>query len=148
MNLFQNARGLIGYLHNLSNETISCIWGGTNNLYEVFFHIFWVTMNKHSENGRKEKQQLGSGKGNTFSGSINKLIKAEAWAQALAWDSVAPSRISTLCQAWRGPGPDPNTQRVRANLICQVRQLSSGFSWVTLPAVKLRELATACFIYY
>lgn len=41
-------------------------------------------MNKLSENGRKEEQQQGSGKGIAFSGSINKLIKAKAWAQALA----------------------------------------------------------------
>lgn len=53
-------------------------------------------MNKHSENGRKEKQQQGAGKNNTLSGSINKLIKA----RALAGDSTAPSH----CSAGHGMG--------------------------------------------
>lgn len=124
---FQNARGLISYLHNPSNETISCIFRGTNNLYEFFFHLFQVTMNKHSENGRKEKQRQGSGKGNIFSGSINKLIKAKTWAQALAWGSAAaPSRVSTLCQARRGPGPDPDTQQSQGQPALQGKRFYLG----------------------
>lgn len=68
----------MGYLYNMSNETIPGIFQGTSNLYKFFFHLFQVTMNKHSEKGRKEKQQQGSGKNNTLSCSINKLIKARA----------------------------------------------------------------------
>lgn len=90
----------MGYLYNPSNETTPCIFQGTSNLYEFFFHLFRVTMNKHSENGRKEKQQQGAGKNNTLSGSINKLIKARAQAQALAGDSTAPSH----CSARHGVG--------------------------------------------
>lgn len=81
-------------------------------------------MNKHSENGRKEKQQQGSGKGNTFSGSINKLIKAEAWAQAPARGGAALSRLSRLCQARRGPGLDPGTQQGQGQPALQGREFS------------------------
>lgn len=81
--LVTNCKRAISYLSSLKNETISCIFGGTNNLYEFFFGLFQVTMNKHFENGRKEKQQQGSGKRNTFSGSINKLIQAKALVQEL-----------------------------------------------------------------
>lgn len=54
------------------------LFGGTNKLHGFFFHLFQVTVNKHSENGKKEKQQQSSGKGNTFSGSIHKWIKIKA----------------------------------------------------------------------
>lgn len=82
-------------------------------------------MNKHSENGRKEKQQQGSGKGNTLSVSINKLIKANTLVQALAWGGAA---LPTLAWWARQDQGQPALSGKRVHLC--------GFIWVMLPCLE------------
>lgn len=102
------------------------LFGGTNNLHGFFFHLFQVTVNKHSENGKKEKQQQTSGKGNTFSGSVHKQIKVKVTVQPIP-ASMCSARHS-MDEAW-------------------ILTQSLGV-WAVLLALKLREQVTACFIYY